>query len=286
MILNKEELNIAKGLSIAFCRAAGFLSDIGTPFFRKNGNYDFADYRHFMPGDDIRNIDWHHYADKRMLVLKEHEGIESPDYCIYIDLSDSVVCGGVNKVRIVKKMAAVLVYLLLKYNLKVKILNSDNYVKSSSLTVQHAEYLFNKIEKLEPGGDTGAGKIYDSLSMLNPGERLVFISDLVCPDGPEYLLKAIASRCPQAAIFNVFMASESKPELNGSYTLADAESGKKLPVFIDDGIRSEYIKIYRHYYETIRHGSAKKNWPYYDINADMSIVDNLHQVTNNGMLLL
>ncbi len=286
MILSKEELEITKSLSVSFNKSAGLNFEGGITNSRAGGNNDFADYRHFMPGDDIRNIDWHHYTDKRMLVLKERERIESPVFSIYIDLSDSVVCGGEKKILAVKKTAAVLIYLLLQYNMKIKLVNADIPSKVSTLPVQYAEYLFYVVENMIPGGDKGAGKIKESLSTVMPGERLIIISDLVCPQGPEYLLSALAGKSQQTVIFNIFTGIETQPDLSGSYILDDAENDSQLSVFVDNDIISEYKKIYRKYFEIIRHCAARNNWPYYDINADLDMIDNLKQITTNGMLYI
>src|SRR5207253_10761530 len=75
---------------------------------------EFADYRHYAPGDDFRRIDWKAYARLERLFLRIFEAEENLTVTVLIDCSDSMYQGTPSKANLAIKLAAALAYVALK----------------------------------------------------------------------------------------------------------------------------------------------------------------------------
>ena len=286
MVLTNKEVNILSSISIKFINSAGLYYGVGLNNNKTGGDHDFSDYRQYIPGDDIRHIDWHHYAAKNILVVKEHEKPEVPGYLIYPDLSDSVICSGKNKVEMIKKTTAAICLLLLEHNINIEILCSGFrpiLIKSGRYDI---EYVLDVISQIEPGGRYGAGAM-DSSSISQYGDRrLVFISDMLCEDGPEYLIRNLQQKISTCVLMNVFTNAELSPDIEGTHVLHDAENNSDMPTNITESALNEYREVYSQYFETLRREAAKRNWPFYSINSDLDFIDIIKQTFTDGVIYL
>src|SRR6266571_2635234 len=75
---------------------------------------EFADYRHYAPGDDFRRIDWRAFARLERLFLRVFEAEENITVTVLIDCSDSMHHGQPSKANLATALAAALAYIALK----------------------------------------------------------------------------------------------------------------------------------------------------------------------------
>ena len=75
---------------------------------------DFAEHRAYMPGDDIRRIDWRLYARSDRYYIKEFEADTNANFSVLVDVSKSMGFGskGVTKIEYAKMLAGCLTYLV------------------------------------------------------------------------------------------------------------------------------------------------------------------------------
>src|SRR5580698_9752869 len=84
---------------------------------RRGQSVEFADYRDYVVGDDLRFIDWNIYARLDRLFLKLFFEEEDLSLFILVDMSKSCDFGNPNKALYIKKVAAALGYIgLVNYN--------------------------------------------------------------------------------------------------------------------------------------------------------------------------
>ena len=76
---------------------------------RKGASLEFADYRRYTPGDEIRYIDWNVYARHGNLFVKEFTAEENIHVSVLLDISRSMDFGG--KFQAAKELAAALGYI-------------------------------------------------------------------------------------------------------------------------------------------------------------------------------
>ncbi|MGH7213569.1 MAG: DUF58 domain-containing protein, partial [Tepidisphaeraceae bacterium] len=122
---------------------------------RRGQSVEFADYRNYVVGDDLRFIDWNIYARLDRLFLKLF--LEEEDLALYVlvDVSKSCDYGDPHKALYLKKVAAALGYIgLVNYNRVVVAAMSSNLVAETGALRgrRQVSRMIDFINKLEPAG--------------------------------------------------------------------------------------------------------------------------------------
>lgn len=110
---------------------------------------EFADYRDYIPGDDITKIDWNAYARFEHLYLKQYLDERRLHTKIYLDASRSMDYNKSNKAVKALQVAAAFAYLSVVMMDKVSIYYiKDDYVYDLALNIANKDQFFNNIQKL------------------------------------------------------------------------------------------------------------------------------------------
>src|SRR5947208_1665314 len=163
---------------------------------RRGQSVEFADYRNYTVGDDLRFIDWNIYARLDRLFLKLF--LEEEDLSLYIllDVSKSCDYGTPNKAFYLKQVAAALGYIgLVNYNRVHLLAVADGVVTESGALRGRTKVnqMMGFLDKLKPEGPshfTAACKRL-ALQYRNKGVCLV-LSDFVVKEGFENGLRYVA----------------------------------------------------------------------------------------------
>ena len=212
---------------------------------RRGTSVEFADYRNYSVGDDLRRIDWNTYARLEKLFLKLF--VEEEDLHVYtlLDGSQSMAYGSPSKFEYGKRVAAALGY--------IGLTNFDR-VGSTVFAERMREHLppvrgraqvfpfFDYLEKAEVGGQTSlAASLKEfSLRTRRPGVAIL-ISDFFDPDWSTGL-KALLHRRFQVTVIHVLDRSEVRPDLVGDLKLVDCETGEEREITISAGLLKDYQK--------------------------------------------
>jgi len=201
---------------------------------------EFAEYRQYMPGDDLRHVDWNVFARSDKMFLKRFKGETNTLVTVLIDASKSMAYGsrGMQKLEYARFLAASVVYLAhLQRDATGLIVFDDevrNFVQPSSRQGQMMR-LMHAIDKAEAGTATNFVRPFSHLvDFLRKRGMVVAISDFW--DDPETLIKAVAplrARGSEVVMFQVLDPEELKPTVKGSVLLEDMETGAKLQVSAD-----------------------------------------------------
>lgn len=215
---------------------------------RRGSSVEFADYRDYTPGDDLRRIDWNIYArlDRPFIKLLEEE----EDLAVHILLDGSRSMdwpaeGELHKFRYAQRMAAGLGAVALSSGdaLTVGFLQNGRVSAEFGPTRGGAALprLFGFIENLQPGGatDLNASLRQYSVTPRRSG-LLILLSDLLAADGYESGLRTLQGRGHEAALLHVLAPDELDPPLAGDLELLDSETGQTQDVSLDGGLRSLY----------------------------------------------
>src|SRR5256885_12921385 len=124
---------------------------------------DFAEYRQYMPGDDIRRIDWNVFGRSDRLYLKLYEGETNTRVLVLLDVSGSMNYGSgeVKKIDYARIIAACLSYFSYHQRDGVGLLTFDTDVRSHIPASRRSGQLFNilaEIDRIEPGKETAFKK--------------------------------------------------------------------------------------------------------------------------------
>jgi uncharacterized protein (DUF58 family) len=225
---------------------------------KRGAGVEFADYRDYVAGDDLRRLDWNVYArlDRPFVKLREEE--EDLAVHILVDASQSMSWGegDRNKFEHALHLAAALGAIALSGGdpLRVKMLKtSEVFAPSATLRgstktsevylrgPQHLLRLLRFLERQTPSGvtDLNAALREYTLAARRPG-LTILISDLFSPGGYESGLSALQARGHEVALLHLLAPDELDPQLAGDLRLIDVETGHAQEVALDGGMRQAY----------------------------------------------
>ncbi len=219
---------------------------------------NFAEYRPYHPGDDIRKIDWKVYGRLDRYFVKEYEGETNTGIHLILDCSRSMDYGsqGIRKLEYGKFLAACLGYFAFKQRDGVGFVSYDEDVMDfvpARGSIGHLNTVLHTIERAEAGQKTNFVKPLVSVSeRLRRRGIAILISDLY--DEPERVmngLRHLAYRGNDVIIFQVLDPEELKFDFSESARFVDMETRAEMHV-IPDYIRREYRRIVKDqiaYYE-------------------------------------
>lgn len=201
---------------------------------RYGSSVEFADYREYSEGDDIRYVDWNAYARFEHLYLKLFIEEEDINLFILLDASRSMSFGGPSKLQQAKQIAAALSYVAF-----------SNYDHASIIPVgvegvrrfplkRGKGQIFRVLEYLDDLDGTGAGDVTQSIRNYVLETRLsgvaVLISDFLFHEGYEEALKLLGSSRFQTSVIHLLSDEELDPSLSGDIRIVDSESEEKVDV--------------------------------------------------------
>ena len=165
----------------------------------KGFSVEFKQHRQYVPGDEIRHIDWRVYARSDRYYIREYEEETNLRATLIVDRSGSMEYGvgqpgQVSKFEYATKLAACLSYLMLQQSDGVGLVTFDTeirrYIPPRS-RVSHLRMILNELENGKPGGETELGKVFhDLVPKLHRRGLLIIISD--CFGEVSNFLKALA----------------------------------------------------------------------------------------------
>lgn len=211
---------------------------------RRGQSVEFADYRNYVIGDDLRFIDWNIYARLDRLFLKLF--LEEEDLSLYVllDVSRSCDYGEPNKALYLKKVAAALGYIgLVNYNRVNVVAMSEGLVAETGALRgrRRVAQMLDFIGKLEP---TGVSNFTDSCRRFALQHRqkgvCVVLSDFFVKEGFENGLRYVAGGKYDLFAVQVLAPQEITPELQGDLKLRDMEDDDMAEVSITQPLIKQY----------------------------------------------
>ena len=246
-LLNLQEADRFRNLLLfAKSKVEGYFSGKHkSPYY--GSNVEFADYKEYVSGEDIANIDWRVYGRTRKLFLRKYE--EETDMVAYlvVDASASMQFRGSGvetKFRQAIKIAAVLAYLMARQGDKVSLtLFAEKVVKylPPGGTMGHLYNLVSALEAAKPSSKTSIGNaLGECASIFKKRGCLIVISDFL--GGDENLFDAISRfvhRKYEVLLLQVFDPDELELPSTDVARFVDMETGEHVEVEPDE-IRREY----------------------------------------------
>jgi uncharacterized protein (DUF58 family) len=220
---------------------------------------EFAEYRAYTPGDDLRHVDWNLFARNDRMYLKRYRGETNSQLTILLDASNSMnfKSHSVAKIDYARYTAAALFYLAIKNQRDPAglIVFDDevrNYIRPSTRQGQ-LHRLLAGLEQAEPRARTNFIKpLLHLQEFINRRGIVVIISDFY--EDPETIVKAIEPlrfHGSELVLFHVLDPQEIHPKMNGPAIFVDLETEQKLEV-IPEYIKGEYRRKMDTHLEQLR----------------------------------
>lgn len=211
---------------------------------RKGQSVEFADYRNYVQGDDLRFIDWNTYARLDRLFLKLFLEEEDLHFYTLIDNSVSMRFGDPTKLRYAKQVAAALGFIGLVRSDRVKVesLGSSGRRRVPALRGRHnLARLLETIETIEAEGDVSLADGVRRFCLHHEGRGiLVLITDLLDKQGFEKPLRDLAAQRMDTYLIHTLSAEELAPEFQGDLQLVDCEDGDVADITVSEPLLKRY----------------------------------------------
>lgn len=244
---------------------------------RRGSSVEFADYRNYTPGDDLRRLDWNIYARLEKPFIKLLEEEEDLAVHVLIDGSRSMDWGESeqNKFDYARKLAAGLGSIALSSGdlLTVGFLQGGRVAAEfgPSRGGHALPRLFSFLESLKADDKTNLNTSLRDYSVKpRRAGLLILISDLLVEDGYESGLRQLLGRGHEAALIHTLAPDEVDPPLAGDLQLVDVETNFEQDVSIDGGMRSLYKTRVREWIQSTQDECRKHGIKYLDLVTDMA----------------
>jgi uncharacterized protein (DUF58 family) len=223
----------------------GFLTGLHrSPF--KGFSVEFAEYRQYLPGDDLATLDWKIYARSDRHVVKKFEEETNVECHILLDVSRSMGYGShaLTKIEYASYLAGALAYLMNRQRDAVGLLTFDDRIREllpCSARPGHLKTVLLALERLALGTRTDIAKpLGDLVQAIRKRGLVVLISDLL--DDPDRIiegLKHFRYRGTDVVVFQVLDPHEISFPFDRAARFRDVESDQEV-VAVPAAIRDTY----------------------------------------------
>lgn len=239
---------------------------------KRGVSVEFADYRDYVPGDDLRYLDWNIYGRLDRLLLKLFVEEEDLRVCLLCDRSASMAFGEPSKFDHARRLTAALAYIGLTGLDRVEVGAFGGGLDRGLPPLRGAgntARLFAYLESLEAAGDTALGEALGRFAHAHPRPGLcVVLSDFLDPAGYEAGLRALLARRFEVVAIQVLTAEELRPAVVGDLRLIDAETGEAREITVSDSLLRRYRERMAGYCDGLRSFCVQRGMSYLRTTTD------------------
>jgi uncharacterized protein (DUF58 family) len=226
----------------------GFLSGLHrSPY--KGFSVEFAEYRQYMPGDDLSTLDWKVYARSDRHYVRKYEEETNLECHILLDLSASMAYRGaapMSKLEYGSVLAASLAFLMNRQRDATGLIAFEDRIVSrlpARARSGHLHTLLLTLERLEPGQRSDVGRpLHQLAEALTKRSMVVLISDML--DDPEPVVKGLRHlrfRGSDVVVFQVLDPNELTFPFREPSRFKDVETGDEVTAE-PASIRAQYLR--------------------------------------------
>jgi uncharacterized protein (DUF58 family) len=268
--LDPAVLNAISGLDlVAKTVVDGFVAGLHrSPDF--GFSQEFAEYRAYTPGDDLRHVDWNVFARTERAYLKRYRGETNSLLTVLLDASNSMkyTSHAVTKMDYARFAAASLFYLAIKDQRDAAglIVFDDevrNYIRPSMRQGQ-LHRLLAGLEAAEPRARTDFGKpLHHFQEFLRRRGLVVILSDFY--EDPKTIIRTIEPlrfHGNEVVLFHVLDPKEIDPKMNEAVVLVDLETRAHMEV-TPDYLNKDYREKIDAHIAALRDGAKGAGMDYH-----------------------
>lgn len=243
----------------------GFLSGLHRSIYL-GLSLDFAEHRPYMPGDDIRRIDWRLFARTDRHYIKLFEAETNANFVALVDVSSSMDygTGPVSKLDYARYLAASLAYFSRRQRDRVGLMTfAEDVVDYIPPSARHLDLCLHALQRASTRGAGGlVGPLSKAAESLRRRGIAVLISDLY--EKSEEVLRAVRglrASGQDVIVFHVLDPAELDFPFQGAANFRDMETGSVLPI-LPEKIREGYRAVFRGHLERLQDGFAASRVDY------------------------
>ena len=242
---------------------------------KRGQSVEFADYRDYSLGDDLRQLDWNVYARLERLFVKLFVEEEDVTITLLIDASASMAAGRPPKLLFAKRAAAALGYIGLasEDRIAVSVIAGRTGRRKPSLRGSGRVFrLLSNLSSISPlDGETDLlAAARHAAAQLTGRGVLILISDLLDPNA-ERVIRELAATSAELIVLHVLSPDELDPRLEGDMRLVDAESGSTVDVTVDLATIDAYKARLAAWQAAFADLAAKRRASYVSVRSDLPL---------------
>jgi uncharacterized protein (DUF58 family) len=238
---------------------------------------EFSEHRKYVPGDDLKDLDWNVYAKTDKYYLKKFQAETNVTGWLVIDLSASMAYTyrqELTKFEYAVCLAAALGYLMIRQQDPVGLITFDTQIRASLPPHSkrlHLASILSVLSNLRPAGATDAARCLHQAAALVRGKGLVMVfSDLLTEPGPVLeALHHLRHRGHEVILFHILDEAEVHFPFDGLIEFEDVETPDKMTLDAK-GMRPDYLQAVASFRETYRVECARARVDYVPIDTSVS----------------
>jgi uncharacterized protein (DUF58 family) len=250
---------------------------------------EFADYRDYVPGDDLRYVDWNIYGRLERLLIKTFvQELDVPVYFL-LDTSASMRLGRPPKAVYASQLALALGYLALRNLDRVGLFPFAERL-AESVPPRHGMAQFSRflrtLSGIDPHGQTSLGRsVEDFLSQTRETGIVVLISDFLTSDDLREPLARLSYRGDDIVAIQVLDRNDIAPTLTGPIQFRDVETDQQTLLSVGPGTLEAYRKRFADYETTLRREFEGHRVPLFVVATDRPLEKFIHEDLRAGGIL-
>ena len=210
----------------------------------RGSSLEFAEYRKYVPGDDIRRMDWRAWGRSDRFYIKEFEADTNLRLCLIVDTSGSLnfTVDGISKINYIKSLAGTLAYLASRQGDAVGLYcagkNFHTEIKPKR-NATHLRIVLDELAEIKAEGGTGlAESLHEAAEGIDQRALVVVISDLyIEPDILNSCFQHLRFRKHDVVTFHLLDQSEVDFDFDRPTRFVDMEGG--VPIMADPSLVSK-----------------------------------------------
>jgi uncharacterized protein (DUF58 family) len=238
---------------------------------------EFSEHRKYVPGDDIRDIDWNVYAKTDKYYLRKYEAETNVTGYVVMDLSASMAYTyrqQLTKFEYAICLAAALGYLMIHQQDPVGLVAFDTGIRTALPPRSKRTQLGNilgLLASLKPSGPTDVATcLHQVAAMVRNRGLIILFSDLLAdPEPVMQSLHHLRHRGHEVIVFHILDEAEVHFPFEGVVEFRDVEEERKLTLDAK-GMRSDYLQALDEFRERYREECARANIDYVPIDTSVS----------------
>ncbi len=238
---------------------------------RKGQSVEFADFRNYVPGDDLRFVDWNLYARLDKLFLKLF--LEEEDLHVYflVDASPSMNFGEPTKFFACKQVAAALAFVGLCRGdrIRIEFMGQPNV---SSPVLRGRSQLWRMtdfVESVQADQICSLTEAVKRFCLKNTGRGIVvLLSDLMDKNGYEPALRLLVGQQMDVFVVHMLSPEEMDPQLAGDLKLVDCEDADEAEVSVSNMLLKRYKSTLASFVDQARRFCSQRGMTYLLARSD------------------
>lgn len=247
---------------------------------QKGGSVEFSEHRSYVPGDDLRYLDWNVFARHGEPYVKEFESKEDIHLVLLLDSSRSMDFGDPNRFRYASRLTLALAYAAFTQYDSCSVFSLQDETAPVIRQKTGSDSIYPLAERLEEISCSGGCNL-QSFRQMNEftGSRrnilMFFLSDFYDLKSIQQFYKRLAGLHIRFYSIQLMTPQELHPDLDGVNLLEDMETGETLEMQITEGDIEAYRENLEEHTNRIRNISQRYGLGYLRFVTDMPLVDSV-----------